>query len=243
MNYSTLKRIGRIILIGSILYFLNFKELIAPEYNPIVIKSGKVLKEDKRYIVVLDPGHGMSNAAPGLMDWGGARYQDYREMYIVMKQAKDIKEMLDSNRFKVILTRKDNYAPCPRKSRPKIANEADADLFISLHVNKNPYVKNIRGFEVYYRDYKSKELAGLAAKNLEKMTPIPKNWVKNRKYLMLKGLNCPGILIESGYLQTRKDREPLLQEYLSCGSYILSSSDTLPGITKAIAKTIEDYLK
>jgi N-acetylmuramoyl-L-alanine amidase len=241
MNYSAIKRIGRIALIGSILYFLHTKELIAPEYKPIAIESRKPLIERK--VIVLDPGHGISNKESGKMDYGGARYQDYREVYIVMKQAKDIKELLDSTRYKVILTRKDNYSSCPLESRPKLANEINADLFVSLHINRNRQVRNIRGFEIYYRNSKSKKFANSMVKNLETMTPIPKNWVKRENYKVLKNLNCPGILIESGYLQTKKDREPLLQEYLSCGSYILSPSDTLPGITKAIAKTIEDYLK
>lgn len=61
------------------------------------------------------------------------------------------------------------------------------------------------------------------------MTPIPKNRLKKEEYLMLKDLNCPGVLVESGYVRSKKDIE--------------SITDTIPDIEKAIAKTIEDYLK
>lgn len=221
MKYNTLKKIGRIALIGSILYFLNSRELIAPE-------KGTKLDRDPRKVVVLDPGHGMSNRKPGVMHFGATyKNKKYKEVEIVLEQAKKIKEMLNPSFYKVILTRYDNKTPTPIESRPKLANELNADIFISLHINQNKDVKDIGGFEIYYKVDESKRLAELAAENLETITQIPKRWVRKEDYLVLKGVKCPAALLEIGYMP--KDLK-----------YIL---DTIPNIEKAVAKTIEDYLK
>jgi N-acetylmuramoyl-L-alanine amidase len=103
-----------------------------------------------------------------------------------------------------------------------------ADIFISLHIN-NFREKNIRGFEVYYRENKSEKLAKLAAKNLEEIALIPKRRIKKEKYLMLKETNCPSILIESEYLSNKRGRKCIL--------------DTIPNIEMAVVKTIEEYFQ
>jgi N-acetylmuramoyl-L-alanine amidase len=224
MKYNTLKNIGKIVLIGSILYFLNPRESIAPEFKPIMIESGKVIKEDTRKIIVLDPGHGMSNAARRLMDWGTI-YQKYKEAEVTLEQAKKVKEMLNPNLYKVILTREDNTNPSPIEKRAELANKLNANLFISFHLNYNKDA-DLSGSQVYYRDSKSRRLAKSALENLGEMTSIPKNFVKKEDEKVLKGLKCPGVLIESAYL--KKDIK-----------YI---TDTIPDIERAIAKTIEDYL-
>jgi N-acetylmuramoyl-L-alanine amidase len=226
MKYNTLKRIGRIALIGSILYFLNTKESIAPEYKSIAIETGKPLIEDRRKVVVLDPGHGMGNRVRGLMDWG-MTYQDDKEAKIVLTKAKNIKNMLDPSKYKVILTREDNVTPCPIESRPELANKLNANMFISLHVNDYKGWKSISGSEVYWRYKKDKELANLAAKNLEDIAGISNRWVMQEDYLMLKGVKCPAAALEVGYLLNEGNREKILNE---------------SGVEKAVVKTIEVFL-
>jgi len=226
MKYNTLKRIGRIALIGSILYFLSTKELIAPKLEFLVIESSKPIMEDRRKVVVLDPGHGESNAAHGLMDWGMI-YQNYKEAEIVLEKAKNIQKMLDPTKYKVILTRKDNVTPCPIESRPEIANENNADLFLSLHTNNYKGWKSISGSEVYWRYKKDKQLAKSIAKNLEEIADIQNRGVIQENYLMLKGVKCPAVLLEMGYPLNEKDKEKILKE---------------SGVEKAVVKTIEAFL-
>lgn len=234
MNYSLLKKIIRGTLIGSTFFFLNTKEIIAPKADYIPIKQPEVLKEDTRKIVILDPGHGMENRAKDLMDWGKS-YLKYKEAEIVLEKSKKIKEMLDSTIYKVILTRNNNETSCPIESRSEIANKNNADLFISIHVNDFENWKSISGSEIYYRKdnkkelkNKSKELAKLAAKNLEDISKIPNRAVITENYLVLKGIKCPAALVELGYLLNEQDRDKIL------------NTDK---VEKAIAKTIEDYLK
>ena len=97
----------------------------------------------KDFIVVIDPGHGGND--PGAIGKIG------KEKDINLKVALRLGELISTNspNTKVIYTRsKDIFLPLDR--RAEIANNAKADLFISIHTNavaKN--VHNIRGTETY----------------------------------------------------------------------------------------------
>jgi len=144
-----------------------------------------------------------------------------------LEKAKKIKSMLDSTKYKVILTREDNITNSPIEKRPELANESGADLFLSFHVNDYKGWKSISGSEVYWRYKKDKGLAELAAKNLEEITSIPNRYINWGEYLMLKGIKCPAAILEVGYLLNEGNREKILNE---------------PGVEKAVVKTIEGFL-
>ncbi len=217
---NSFKRILKAAAIILIIYSINTKGLQAP-------KNKKCPEEDFRKIVVIDPGHGMSNRVKEWMDWGKT-YLDYKEAEIVLEKAKNIKEMLDSTKYNVVLTRKDNNTPCPIEYRPELANRLNADIFLSLHLNDFKNWKTISGSEIYWRYDEGKELANLVARNLEEIASIPNRVVMKEDYLMLKEIKCPAVLIELGYLLNEKDRNIILDENTT---------------EKAVIKTIEEYLK
>ena len=198
--------------------------------NTSEIKASSFEKDstDTRYVVVIDQGHGWENKESGVMDWGDATYKEYREADIVFQQGLTIKELADSTKYKIILTRYNNKTSMPIEERQKLAKEVGADLFISLHLNN--YRKSyVRGFEVIYRQPECRELAELFSKNLEKKLNTRNRGVKPKEKLVLKNPACPSILIESGFLKNYNDRK-----------YIL---DNIPNIEQAILATINDYFK
>jgi len=92
-------------------------------------------------LIVLDPGHGGKD--PGAISASG-----YYEKHITLKMAKELKETLEATgKYRVMLTRSDDRA-LALKSRVKIARDAKADLFISIHADS---AKNSRakGLSVY----------------------------------------------------------------------------------------------
>lgn len=232
MKYNLLKNLRKTLLFLPLIYSLSSPKLIAPEFKSLPIEYSKPII--KRKIIVLDPGHGMGNRDKGLLDWG-ISYKEYKEAEIVLEKAKNIEKMLDQTKYKVILTRKDNKTHSPIESRPELANENEADIFISIHVNGYQGWKNISGSEVYYRKdsnkelkSKSRKLAKIAAKHLEEMTFIPNRAILQEDYLMLKEIKCPAALLDVGYLLNEKDRNTILNtDY----------------VERAIVKTIEEYLK
>ena len=79
-------------------------------------------------LIVLDPGHGGKD--PGAISASG-----YYEKHITLKMAKELKQTLEATgKYRVMLTRSDDRSLALR-SRVKIARDAKADLFISIHAD------------------------------------------------------------------------------------------------------------
>lgn len=93
----------------------------------------KVLKTDKIQRIVIDPGHG--GIDPGNL--GTGRYSMKEKdvsLNVSLKLGNYIKEAFPD--VEVIYTRSDDNFPALHE-RTRIANKADADLFISVHCNAN----------------------------------------------------------------------------------------------------------
>lgn len=105
---------------------------------------GKVIAQTKKFTVVLDPGHGGKD--PGTI--GTQRYKNMFEKDIVLAVALKVGNILEkeSPDIKVIYTRKTDVFVELHK-RGEIANKADADLFISIHINSAS--PSARGTETY----------------------------------------------------------------------------------------------
>jgi N-acetylmuramoyl-L-alanine amidase len=104
--------------------------------------------------VVIDPGHGGHD--PGAIGRLGLK-----EKEVTLDIAKDLKKRLEVEGFVVYLTRSDDrFIQLAR--RPQIANNYNADFFISIHANAAK-MKNAKGFEVFYlaeaADDSAKQLA------------------------------------------------------------------------------------
>ncbi len=95
--------------------------------------------------VVLDPGHGGSDSGTSGPD--GLREKDVA-LDVAKRLGALIQERLGSE---VVYTRTDdNFVPLAR--RTAIANEANADLFLSIHVNSSP-IRSAAGVETYYLNF------------------------------------------------------------------------------------------
>jgi len=91
--------------------------------------SSVVYSQDKKFIVVLDAGHGGND--PGNIGNG------YREKTIALNVVKEIRnELLKINDIRVILTR-DKDVLINLWKRGEIANKAKADLFVSIHCDSH----------------------------------------------------------------------------------------------------------
>ena len=107
--------------------------------------------------VVIDPGHGGHDA--GTHGPSGLTEKDL-VLDISQRLATLLQDRLGSE---VILTRNDDtYVSL--EGRTKIANDAKADLFLSIHANSSP-VKSVTGVETYYLNFTtSRSALDLAAR-------------------------------------------------------------------------------
>ncbi len=91
--------------------------------------------------VVLDPGHGGSD--PGAIGAGGVREKD-----VTLDVASRVKALLEEGHLAVSMTR-DGDATLSLKDRVLLANAKKPDLFVSIHVNSLPAVRDKRVVETY----------------------------------------------------------------------------------------------
>ncbi len=93
------------------------------------------------HTIVVDPGHGGMDSGTLLPQFG------MLEKEITWDIAVRLRRLLDEE-FTVVMTRNGDET-IALKDRTEIANEAKADLFVSIHVNWLPD-REARGFETYF---------------------------------------------------------------------------------------------
>ncbi len=122
--------------------------LVEVEAPAIAAGTGKdLVKEPEpfhRPLIVIDPGHGGE-------DLGAKGVNDVLEKDVVLLIAKDFDRLLQERlRARTFLTRSTDVF-IPLAERTRLANEKNADLFISIHANASEY-KTGQGIETYYLD-------------------------------------------------------------------------------------------
>jgi N-acetylmuramoyl-L-alanine amidase len=97
--------------------------------------------------VVIDAGHGGH-------DTGTVGQAGYTEKELVLDVAMRLKELIESELgAEVVMTRTDDSF-VPLGTRTTIANQQEADLFISIHANSSR-VRSVRGVETYFLNFTS----------------------------------------------------------------------------------------
>jgi N-acetylmuramoyl-L-alanine amidase len=95
--------------------------------------------------IVIDAGHGGHDS--GTLGPGGIEEKDV-VLDVALRLGRLLKDRLGAD---VIYTRSDDTF-IPLETRTAIANQAQADLFISIHANSSPDT-DARGVEVYYLNF------------------------------------------------------------------------------------------
>ncbi|HEY0254640.1 MAG TPA: N-acetylmuramoyl-L-alanine amidase [Kofleriaceae bacterium] len=113
-------------------------------------------------LVVIDPGHGGSNA--------GAKGPLLHEKELTLAIAQQVAAKLRDKGITVQLTRTDDRTLTLRQ-RVEIADKANADLFISIHANAS-LTRTQRGYETYVLTTKGVDVDARAIRT-EAMTPRP----------------------------------------------------------------------
>lgn len=112
----------------------------------------------KPRVIALDPGHGGRD--PGALGVSGTK-----EKAVVIAVARELaRELQAGGRYRVILTRSaDTFIPL--RERVARAQDAKADLFLSLHADAHPD-RDVRGASVYTlsEDASDREAEALAAR-------------------------------------------------------------------------------
>ncbi|MCR8965591.1 N-acetylmuramoyl-L-alanine amidase family protein [Brevibacillus halotolerans] len=153
------------------------------------------------YLIVVDAGHGGHDVgAKGTVG-------NYEKDFTLAVANRLVEYLKQHKEFQVIATRStDTYLTL--KERTDIANEIDADVFISVHANSfNP---ETRGTETYYYNQNSLDLARVVHKHLLAATQFPDRKVKQNNFYVVKNTKMPAVLTETGFLTNQIENTQLM---------------------------------
>ena len=190
-------------------------------------KVRKIPEKMKELTIAIDAGHGgYERGAIGCL---GDEEKD-----INLKIAEKLAEILRAKGANVVMTREcDGFTSLDE--RVKIAREAEADIFVSIHLNSIGDIpmdihKN-RGTSVYYFNNNSKQLAEIVEDTTASHAKTRKDGVKTASFAVIRPTDYVGILVETAYMTNPLDS-------------VLYRSDKFPQkAAEGIAKGIEEFVK
>jgi len=169
------------------------------------VASGPVIREtpkaiSARKLVVLDAGHGGS-------DCGATRAGVY-EKDITLDVTKKIRDYLARAGVQVIMTRETDQTISLR-DRVEIANRADPDAFISIHVNAAEST-SARGIETYWYNENSIDLAKTVQGSFAAAVNSPNRGIIKSMFYVIHHTRKPSVLVEIGFISNDQERAELI---------------------------------
>ena len=242
---NTIKAFSHIYVVVRGVCFMRILSIVKRQWIllllPILLLIGTLYAHDtilsklSGKIIVVDAGHGGIDP--------GANRPGILEKDINLAIALQLKNILNEYGAKVVLSRQADIelsAECDNEkvrgryrrdltARVEMAEESDADLFISLHANAVSNTKR-QGAEVFY--YAKSETSKVLSTSIQaelakvtKATPTP----NTADYFVLRRNKIPAALIEVGYITNTEERS------------LLQSPEHQRKLAEAIARGIHDY--
>lgn len=165
--------------------------------------------------IVIDPGHG-AYKDNGYFDVGATSPSGLYEYIVNNEIGMDVANRLMAHGATVILTHDDGkLINMDLDDRVDLANDEDADIFVSIHSDSYPNNTSACGMATYYYHGNGNieekiDLATEVQKNLALYTGRPDNGIKLKNFFVIKNTDMPSILVEVGFLSNPVE-EKLLQ--------------------------------
>lgn len=192
--------------------------------------------------VVIDAGHGGED--PGKI----SSYSDLKEKDLNLKIAFKVKELLESDNYKVIMTREEdrlvysegttniyNKRKQDLTRRKDIMDNSGAQIVVSIHMNSFPQ-SQYYGAQTFYPSYSpeslrlANSLQDSLKENLDKSNKrAPQE--KKDQIVILTDLKTPTTIVECGFLSNSEEERKL------------GTEDYQGQIAAAIKKGIDNYFK
>lgn len=216
------------------IYSLGKKGIAIDIFNSVVntsIASDVDLNNVKNKIITIDPGHGGS-------DSGAIGPNGYTEKEGAFAISQKVASILNQSGAKVIMTRDsdvDVYGPNASarnelQARVDVGNNANSDIFVSIHCNAfvNPAANGTQTF-YYGSSYQGQRLAQSIQAKMIEANGLRDRGISTCNFYVVKHSYMPAVLIETAFI-TNYDEEALL-----------SDDAWQTTMAKAIAEGINEY--
>lgn len=160
-------------------------------------------------LIVIDPGHGGED--PGALGHAGIH-----EKEIVLEVSKKLADTLRQSGAQVLLTRESDQSQYKTKvqdlnRRVELANENNADLFVSIHVNSFPDRRE-KGAQTFSQpgSEEGKKLATDIQNELNRFLENPGRAPKQVDYFANRMTKMPSVIIEIGFISNPQEEKLML---------------------------------
>lgn len=164
------------------------------------------------YKIAIDNGHGYNTAGkrtPVMSDGKAIREWEFNH-----PTAKKLEQVLKRCGLKTLLV-SDTKEDTPLATRVNRANNAKADVFVSIHYNAYQGKWGSHGgVEVHHHktSTKGKKLAQLVQKELVKATGLRDRGIKDYNFYVTRQTTMPAILCECGFMDNLEEAKLMLNE-------------------------------
>lgn len=216
------------------IYSLGKKGIAIDIFNSVVntpVASDVALSNVKNKIITIDPGHGGS-------DSGAVGHNGYTEKEGAFAISQKVASILNQSGAKVVMTRDsdvDVYGPNASarnelQARVDVGNNANSDIFVSIHCNAfvNPAANGTQTF-YYGSSYQGQRLAQSIQEKMIEANGLRDRGISTCNFYVVKHSYMPAVLIETAFI-TNYDEEALL-----------SDDEWQTTMAKAIAEGINEY--
>lgn len=216
------------------IYSLGKKGIAIDIFNSVVntpVASDVALSNVKNKIITIDPGHGGS-------DSGAIGPNGYTEKEGAFAISQKVASILNQSGAKVVMTRDsdvDVYGPNASarnelQARVDVGNNANSDIFVSIHCNAfvNPVANGTQTF-YYGSSYQGQRLAQSIQEKMIEANGLRDRGISTCNFYVVKHSYMPAVLIETAFI-TNYDEEALL-----------SDDEWQTTMAKAIAEGINEY--
>lgn len=216
------------------IYSLGKKSIAIDIFNSVVntpVASDVALSNVKNKIITIDPGHGGS-------DSGAVGPNGYTEKEGAFAISQKVASILNQSGAKVVMTRDsdvDVYGPNASarnelQARVDVGNNANSDIFVSIHCNAfvNPAANGTQTF-YYGSSYQGQRLAQSIQEKMIEANGLRDRGISTCNFYVVKHSYMPAVLIETAFI-TNYDEEALL-----------SDDEWQTTMAKAIAEGINEY--
>jgi len=155
--------------------------------------------------IVIDAGHGGE-------DIGASGQTGSLEKKLTLSMAKNIQKELEKRTGATVILTRDDDVKVSLEDRVKIANESNADLFVSIHFDAF-FTNEVEGITSYYNKKSDKPLAVMIHDHIfNNELHARDRGVSLGDYYVLRENARPSILLELGYISNSTDEARITSE-------------------------------
>lgn len=152
----------------------------------------------ERFLIALDAGHGGSAS--------GAYYENTAEKDLNLSMTRKLDKILRGLGYRTMLTRTDD-SDVGLKRRSVLANEAKADIFVSIHCNASETNHDFQGLYVYH--YPGSVQGAVLAQAIQtpacQFTGAIDRGINSANFSVVRESKMPAVLVETGFMTNHEE--------------------------------------